>query len=101
MSLGLSLAFATNPFQLLVSCPWVMGVPRGEERGLGCWGWSLVEGGDAVVKGQLLLLEPCPLGLWPHPTPNLQGEHLCEWLLFPVWVQPTATTPEVPKGPQR
>lgn len=52
MSLGLSLAFATNPFRLLVSCPWVREGLRGGVETWGCWGWGLAEHGDVGVKGQ-------------------------------------------------
>lgn len=106
MSLGLSLAFATNPFRLLVSRPWVTGVSEGRRGDLGllglasCRGWRCW-GKRTGSRGQPLLPAPCLPGLRPHPTPNVQGEHLCERLLLPVWIQPAAAAPEVPKGPQR
>lgn len=63
MSLGLSLAFATNPFRLLVSCPWVTGVSERRRGDLGllglgsCRGWRCW-GKRTEIRGQPLLPTP-------------------------------------------
>ena len=105
MSLGLSLAFAANPFRLLVSCLGSRERSEGRSWGPKAAGPGVLMGGGAGLKDreqrQPLPLFPCPLGLWPHAAPNLQGEHLCKWPLLLVWIQSTPATQDDPRDSQR
>ena len=68
MSLGLTLAFATNPFQLLVSCLGSWECPKGRNWGPKTAGAGVLVGGGAGVKGQEAGTAPPTYPLLPRPV---------------------------------
>ena len=68
MSLGLSLAFAANPFRLLVSCLGSWECSKGRSWGPKAAGPGVLMGGEAGLKGQGAETAPPTVSLPPRPV---------------------------------